>query len=199
MSMSLRISGKNLDIGDVLRSQAKTRVAEALSKYFDGGYSGHVTVERDGSGFRTECTLHLDSGATMHVEGEANDAYQSLGRAVERIAKQLRRYKRKRGDTHDGDDIEQAALNRELVTAIDDDDLDDIDLNSAVRTMVIAEPLGSLPKLTTTQAVARIEHEAAESLAYVNLGSSRLNIVRRRTDGHIGWIDLGLSDPSRLS
>ncbi len=58
--MSFRISGKNLEVGEALRARIEARVAEALSKYFDGGYSGHATVEREGTGFRTECALHLD-------------------------------------------------------------------------------------------------------------------------------------------
>ena len=60
--MGLRVSGKNLDVGEALRGQVEARVASALGKYFDGDYSGHVTVAKDGAGFRTECVLHLTSG-----------------------------------------------------------------------------------------------------------------------------------------
>jgi ribosome-associated translation inhibitor RaiA len=67
--MTLRVSGKNLDIGEALRSQVLDRMAGALSKYFDGGYSGHVTVTRDGAGFRTDCVLHLTSGMTLEASG----------------------------------------------------------------------------------------------------------------------------------
>ena len=65
--MSFRISGKNLDIGEALRERVSARIAEVLAKYFDGGYSGHVTVAKDGFGFRTECAIHLDSGITLHT------------------------------------------------------------------------------------------------------------------------------------
>ena len=58
--MSFRVSGKNLDVGDALRERINARIGDAMSKYFDGGYSGHVTVAREGSGFRTECDVHLD-------------------------------------------------------------------------------------------------------------------------------------------
>ena len=71
--MPFRISGKNLDIGEALRERVSARVIEALSKYFDGGYSGHVTVEKEGFGFRTECAIHLDSGITLHTEANAAD------------------------------------------------------------------------------------------------------------------------------
>jgi hypothetical protein len=61
--MSFRVSGKNLDVGEALRERINSRIGEAMSKYFDGGYSGHATVAREDSGFRTECAVHLDSYA----------------------------------------------------------------------------------------------------------------------------------------
>src|SRR3981081_279624 len=93
--MSFRVSGKNIDIGDARRGRVGDRVAEAMAKYFDGGYSGHVTVGKDGFGFRTECAVHLDSGITLHTEGMAADAYASADQAALRTEKRLRRYKRR--------------------------------------------------------------------------------------------------------
>ena len=102
--MSFRVSGKNLDIGGALRERISDRIAETLGKYFDGGYSGHVTLAKDGFGFRTECAIHLDSKVTLHSEGAAADAYLSADQAVMRIEKQLRRYHRRlkdhRADAH---------------------------------------------------------------------------------------------------
>jgi len=102
--MPFRISGKNLDVGEALRERISDRMTEALSKYFDGGYSGHVTLAKDGFGFRTECAVHLDSKVTLHAEAEAADAYLSADQAVTRIEKQLRRYHRRlkdhRADAH---------------------------------------------------------------------------------------------------
>jgi ribosomal subunit interface protein len=97
-AVPFRVSGKNLDIGEALRVRISGRIAETLGKYFDGGYSGHVTLARDGFGFRTECAIHLDSKVTLHAEGEAADAYASADRAVTRIEKQLRRYHRRLKD-----------------------------------------------------------------------------------------------------
>jgi len=92
--MSLRISGKNLDIGETLRTQINDRVTEILSKYSCGHASGHVTVERDGTGFRTDAVLHLSSGSTVEVEGQAHDAYASCNQALDRLETRLRRHKR---------------------------------------------------------------------------------------------------------
>ena len=96
--MPFRVSGKNLDVGDALRERINERIAQAMSKYFDGGYSGHVTVAREGSGFRTECAIHLDSRVTLHAEGSAPDAYSSADQAALRVEKQARRYHRQLKD-----------------------------------------------------------------------------------------------------
>lgn len=96
--MPLRVSGRNISIGAALQQKITERVEEAASKYFRGGYSGHATVGKDGFGFRTECVLHLDSGALLEAEGMAPDPYDSAEQAAIRIEKRLRRYKRRRKD-----------------------------------------------------------------------------------------------------
>jgi ribosomal subunit interface protein len=96
--MPFRVSGKNLDVGEALRERVNARVAEALAKYFDGGFSGHVTIGREGFGFHTECVVHLDSGIVLEAEALAADAYASADRAAMHIETRLRRYKRRRKD-----------------------------------------------------------------------------------------------------
>jgi ribosomal subunit interface protein len=96
--MPLRVSGRNISVGTVLQQRISERVDEAAAKYFRGGYTGRATVGRDGFGFRTDCVLHLDSGALIEAEGQAADAYDSATQAALRIEKRLRRYKRRRKD-----------------------------------------------------------------------------------------------------
>ena len=96
--MPLRVSGRNISIGTALQRKITDRVEEATSKYFRGCYSGHATEGRDGFGFRTECIIHLDSGALLEAEGMAPNAYDSAEQAAIRIEKRLRRYKRRRKD-----------------------------------------------------------------------------------------------------
>jgi ribosomal subunit interface protein len=83
--MPLRVSGKNIKVGEALRGRINARLAEAMAKYFDGGFSGHVTIGRDGFGFRTECVVHLDSGIVLEAEALAADAYASADQAAIRI------------------------------------------------------------------------------------------------------------------
>jgi len=95
-----RVSGKNIEVGEALRERVSARVFEALEKYFDGGFSGHVTIGKDGFGFQTECVVHLDSGVVLRAEAMAADAYLSADQAVDNMEKQLRRYHGKLKDYH---------------------------------------------------------------------------------------------------
>lgn len=96
-AMTLRVSGKNIDIGESLRAYVGARIDVVMSKFSAEPTDGHVTIEREGLGFRTDCTLHLDSGQTLQAEAEALDAYVSFDKAAERIANRLRRLKHRHG------------------------------------------------------------------------------------------------------
>jgi putative sigma-54 modulation protein len=80
--MSIRVSGKSINIGEALRGRVSDRTEEVLRKYFDGNYSGHMTFSKDGFGFKTDCALHLDSGITLEAESNAIDAYASADQAL---------------------------------------------------------------------------------------------------------------------
>ena len=98
--MALRVSGKNLDVGEALRGQITERISNAIRRFYEGGVTGHVIVEPEGTGFRTDCTLHLSSGVTLQAEGMAHDAYISADKAAERLERRLRRYNRRLKDRH---------------------------------------------------------------------------------------------------
>lgn len=189
--MGIRVSGKNIDLGDVLRSQAESRLNEAVRKYVEAGYSGHVTVTKDGIGFKTECAVHFDHGPVMHVTGEAADAYQSLGIAIERIAKLLRRFKRKR-DRHPSEraPVNGGAERFSDAQLVEDDDEDIIDTTGA-GAAIVAEPVANAPVHSTMTAVAAFENSDAPVMVFRNAGSGRVNVLYRRKDGHFGWVDIG--------
>jgi ribosomal subunit interface protein len=174
--MSFRVSGKNIDIGEVLRGRIGERVAEALGKYFDGGYSGHATVAKDGFGFRTECALHLDSGITLQAEATAADAYASADQAAIRIEKRLRRYKRRLKD-------------RQVTRPDGPPDIEDGDEEAEFCPVIIAESTTALKRLSVSEAVLELDLTGTAVMVFRHAGHGRVNIVYRRPDGHIGWID----------
>jgi ribosome hibernation promoting factor len=186
--MSFRVSGKNVDLGDALRERVSDRIAEAMSKYFAGGYSGHVTLEREGFGFRTECAVHLDSKITLHAEGMAPDAYASADQAALRIEKRLRRYHRRlkdhRPERLDGSPAPDAAS---YVIAAPEHDIEfEIDGFTPV---IIAESTTTLKRLSVSDAVTELDMTGAPVVVFRHAVHGRINVVYRRGDGHFGWID----------
>ncbi|HVU42409.1 MAG TPA: ribosome-associated translation inhibitor RaiA [Xanthobacteraceae bacterium] len=187
--MTFRVSGKNLDVGDALRDRVSERIAEAMGKYFDGGYSGHVTLEREGFGFRTECAVHLDSKITLHAEGMAADAYTSADQAATRIEKRLRRYHRRlkdhRPERLDGRDTVDAAS---YVIEAPPDDESGAD-RDGFTPAIIAESTTVLKLLSVSDAVTELDMTGAPVVVFRHAAHGGINVVYRRRDGHFGWID----------
>ncbi len=185
--MSFRVSGKNLDIGDALRDRINDRIAETVSKYFDGGYSGHATLAKDGFGFRTECAIHLDSKVTLHAEGIAPDAYASADQAASRIEKRLRRYHRRLKDhrAERNDEISIAAASYVIAAPEDEGETD----GDAFTPVIIAESTTALKRLSVSDAVTELDMTGAPVVVFRHAKHGGINIVYRRADGHFGWID----------
>ena len=190
--MPFRVSGKKIDIGEAIRTRVNRRIADATAKYFDGGYSGHVTISKEGFGFRTECLIHLDSGIVLEAEALAADAYASADQAAERIEKRLRRYKRRlrdrqaaRTEEHagDGGDIEAPSY---VIAAPEQDTDEEI---AEFAPVIIAETTTSLKRLSVSEAVMQLDLTGTAVVVFRHAGHGRVNLVYRRADGHIGWID----------
>jgi putative sigma-54 modulation protein len=195
----MRISGKNLDIGDALRGRIQNRIAEAIGKNGTGGYHGHVTVEKEGFGFRTECALHLDSGTTLQAEAMAADAYASADQAAERIEKRLRRYARRLKDHQDNKARRAAQVAPSYVIEAPDLDapLPDDAEAACDAPLVIAESTTRIAEMSVSSAVLDLDMTGAPVVVFRHAGSGRINVVYRRPDGHIGWVDPPDSTGSR--
>jgi ribosomal subunit interface protein len=190
--MSFRVSGKNIDVGEALRARINERVAEATAKYFDGGFSGHVTVGKEGFGFRTECVIHLDSGIMLEAEAMAADAYASADQVAERIEKRLRRYKR-RLKNHQVAAADGAATGTPPIQApsyvIAAPRHDDDEEATGFDPVIIAESTTALKRLSVCDAVMELDLTGAAVVVFRHAGHGRVNLGYRRGDGHIGWID----------
>ena len=194
--MTLRISGKSINVGDALRGRVSERTDEVLRKYFDGNYSGHITLSKDGFGFRTDCALHLDSGITLEAESNATDAYASADQALLMIEKRLRRYKSRLKDRSARKSYAEAAALAELTRrrwmrrAMSSRRLaDDHDESSEYSPVIIAEATTSLKRLSVSEAVMELDLTGAACLVFQHGSSGRVNIIYRRADGNVGWVD----------
>jgi ribosomal subunit interface protein len=190
--MPFRVSGKNIDVGEALRTRVNDRIAEATAKYFDGGFSGHVTIGKEGFGFRTECVIHLDSGIVLEADAVAADAYASADQAAMRIEKRLRRYKRRLKDHQaargDGRALESATVDAQsyVIAAPEPDSEEEVTEWSPV---IIAESTTALRRLSVSEAVMELDLRGTAVVVFRHAGHGRVNLVYRRADGHIGWID----------
>ncbi len=203
--MTLRVSGKSISVGEALRERVSDRTNEVLRKYFDGNYSGHITLSKDGFGFRTDCALHLDSGITLEADAMAADAYASADEALLLIEKRLRRYKSRLKDrsarkTH-AESAAMAGLNGGGLDApsyvIEAPSHEDEEVNE-FNPVIIAEATTSLKRYSVSEAVMELDLTGAPVMVFQHGSSGRVNIIYRRADGNVGWVDPpATSDPVR--
>jgi len=191
--MTLRISGKSISVGDALRGRVSERTDEVLRKYFDGNYSGHITLSKDGFGFRTDCALHLDSGITLEADSNAADAYASADQALALIEKRLRRYKSRLKDrsarkSHAAA-VAVAAATLDAPSYIIEAPADGEDEVDSYNAVIIAEATTSLKRFSVSEAVMELDLTGAACIVFQHGGSGRVNIIYRRPDGNVGWID----------
>jgi ribosomal subunit interface protein len=195
--MTIRVSGKSISVGEALRGRVSERTEEVLRKYFDGNYSGHITFSKDGFGFRTDCALHLDSGITLEAESNAADAYASADQALLQIEKRLRRYKSRLKDrsarkTH-AEAVAMAELTAPTLDApsyvIEAPDAESEDEDTGYNAVIIAEATTSLKRLSVSEAVMELDLTGAPVIVFLHGGSGRVNIIYRRPDGNVGWVD----------
>lgn len=185
--MNVRVTGKHMDIGDSFRTRITGQINDAIAKYFDGGFSSQVLVEKAGARFSADCKIHLDSGANLHAEGKANDPQVAFESAFERIEKRLRRYKRKLRDHHHGENRAATAEVPYTVMESAADDEEEVQENFAPA--IVAEASKKLATMTVATAVMALDMTDEPLLLFRKPGSKDLNIVYRRNDGNIGWID----------
>ena len=194
---ALRVSGRGVDLGEALRTRVEERITAALAKYFDGAYHGHVTVGRDGSAFRTDCVLHLPSGITLEASGSAHDANASFDQTAERIEKRLRRYKHRlkahpNGPAKDiaiDGGLPDIALPNTAVMEAAYSVMESPEEDTGEHPPIIAESTRTLHRRTVSEAVVELDLTGVPVLVFVHAGTERVNVVYRRGDGAIGWID----------
>ncbi|MBD8553703.1 ribosome-associated translation inhibitor RaiA [Rhizobium sp. CFBP 8762] len=185
--MSVRVSGKHMDIGDSFRLRIEEQIEAAVTKYYDGGYSSQVVVEKAGSRFSADCKLHIDTGVVLQATGEANEPQAAFDAAAERIEKRLRRYKRKLKDHYNG--IGQGPSAEVAYTVMDSVPDEEDEVPEDFAPTIVAETTKQLQTMSVASAVMALDMTDEPVLMFRSVGSEKLNIVYRRNDGNIGWID----------
>jgi ribosomal subunit interface protein len=201
--MQLTVSGKQIDLSDALRVHVNKHLDGITHKYFDQALEAHVTFSKARSFFTCDINLHAGRGITVRGEGEAADAHAAFDDAAEHIATRLRRYRR-RVSEHARDagartkpqngtqyvlanepepEAEQPVLNGHAAPMVVE--------SESLQAVVIAESATAIETLSVRDAVMRMDLAFAPVLMFRNAKTEQLNVVYRRTDGHVGWIDPG--------
>jgi ribosomal subunit interface protein len=194
-AMQLSVTGKQTEIGEALRRHIEGSLGSILDKYFKTAIEAHVIVSKEAHLSRAEISIHIGRGIVVNARGAASEAYLAFDAAAERLAKQLRRYKRRLRDHHAKGREPAGASERAMdyvLAPIEEEEAEGEaaeagNINGAPA--VIAEMSTELPSLTVGEAAMRIDLAEAPVLLFRNRSHGELNLVYRRTDGNIGWID----------
>jgi ribosomal subunit interface protein len=198
--MQLTVSGKQVNLSDALQVHVSQHLANITAKYFDQALEAHVTFSKARSFFTCDINMHAGRGVTVRGEGEAGDAHAAFDDAAEHIAKRLRRYRQRMND-HSRDTASPAPpaeSGRQYILRDDDFALETSAPKNghmlaaeadALHATVIAESETVIETLSVRDAVMRLDLAYQQLLMFRNKKSGQLNVIYRRTDGHIGWID----------
>lgn len=189
---ALRVTGHGVDLGESLRSRVEERMSAIQAKYLDSHMNdcctGHVTLRRDGTAFRTDCVLHLVSGLTIEANGFAHDARSSFEQTAERLETRLRRYKHRLKQHATGPGDTEAVEAAYAVLAAPDEEDDEAPEGDA-HPPIVAESTKTLERRTIGEAVTALDMTGSPVVVFVHAGTGRINVVYRRSDGAIGWVD----------
>ena len=192
-SMQLTVTGKQIDIGDALRRHVEANLSSILGKYFGTAIEAHVVVAREAHLTRAEISIHIGRGIEVNAHAAAPEIYAAVDTAADRVAKRLRRYKRRLRDYHakarERSAISERAIDYVLAPVVEEADGEEIEVSTGGAPAVIAEMSMELPHLTVGEAAMRMDLADATVLLFRNRSHGELNLVYRRADGNIGWID----------
>ena len=186
--MQIKVSGKQIDVGEALRTHVEYNMVAAVAKYFDRPVDAHVVFSRNGHEFKCDSSVHLSTGLTAQAHAVNGEIYAAFDQATDRIEKQLRRYKRRLKDHHQN---RQAPIEmfeaQAYVLRSHDEEVDDE--ANGMQPLIIAEMTTAIKSLTVGEAVMQMELAHSPFLMFKNDANGRINIVFQRDDGNVGWID----------
>lgn len=185
--MDIKVTGKNLDIGSALREHVEEKLNQLQQKYFEGTVHAHVTVEKQRAAFHSDCQLHLATGLKLQSHGSAAEAHPSFDAAAMHLEKQLKRYKQRLKDHHKSrrEPVRQLEAASYVISPAPEVEEENAGLNPAV----IAETEINVPELSVGEAVMQLDISSVSFVLFRNGGHGRINVVYRRPDGNIGWVD----------
>jgi ribosome hibernation promoting factor len=192
--MQISIRGKQLDVGDALREHIRSRLGETVEKYFGQAIESSVVLSREGPLYRADISVHVGRNILVQGHAGADSPYGAFDGAAERIAKRLRRYKR-RLRQHRNAKAERASENlvaQQYILAEEPEPAPDDEAAAVTEPdapVVVAEMTTEIETLTVSEAVMRMDLADQPALVFRNRSHGEINVIYRRRDGNLGWID----------
>ena len=185
--MRYQISGKQIDVGDALQSHVKTELGTVVEKYSQRPTDALVVFSRNAHQYVCEATVHLSTGLTAQAKAHSNEIYAAFDACRDKMDKQLRRYKRRLKDHHRerSQPVEFGGASAYILAS---DGAEDSEPDT-LQPIIIAEMETQIPSLSAGEAVMQMELAEAPILVFRNERHGGVNVVYRRDDGNIGWID----------
>lgn len=201
--MSLQVTGKGINVGESFQTYVAEKLDGAIGKYLGSYLAAHVRVEKERGRFHTSCSVRVRTGLVLESTGEGTDAYASADAAFEHLEKRLRRYKRRLKNRHHGVTSDAGDSPEELGEQINDFVVEVPDrvepAGKPGKTpvddgpLIVAETARTLHELPVSEAVMRLDLTDDAFLVFRNAASGEINVVYRRADGNIGWIDASVA------
>ena len=186
--MEIHVTGRHIDIGASFRSHVEERLNTLADKFFNGSIDGSVTVSKDGPFYSVDCLLHPLQGINLQSRCQGEDVYGAFDVAAEKLEKQLRRHKRRIKNHHHStprNGLPVVEAQAYVLAEADDAGAEETESQP----IIIAETRTQIPSVSVGDAVMLMDLSEAPAMMFRNAKTDRLNMVYRRTDGHIGWID----------
>ncbi len=191
--MRIQVAGRQMDVGEALRTRIETELTSGIGKYFNRATDAVVTVAKNGGGssIEVDCSVHLPSGISLQAEGHGGDAHSAFGDALEKLEKRVRRYKRKLRNHHADNKsplpAEDAAA---YVLAPLEEETDETETQGAEGgALVIAETKVEVRTMTVSMAAMQLDLSDRPVVLFKNAANGMVNVVYRRPDGNVGWLD----------
>ncbi|MEL7488967.1 MAG: ribosome-associated translation inhibitor RaiA [Pseudomonadota bacterium] len=189
--MEIQVTGKNMDLGEALQTHVSGQLAESIKKYFGRSAEASVIFEKERHLVSCEMTTHLASGVFLAAHGEGGDAYSAFDDSQSKLEKRLRRYKRRLKKHHANGKAPLPAESASfyLVKPFEEENDAAVEEEADPAPIVIAEGETALREMTPGEAVMQLDLADQPAIVFKNAAQGRINVVYRRRDGHIGWID----------
>ena len=189
--MQVKITGKDIDLGAALRAHVDERLSERIHKYFGRPAESVVTFSREGANFRCDAIVHLSSGIVLKTQDQGLDAYAAFDGALARLEKRVRRYKRRLKNHHNEQKppLPAEAVSAYVLAPFEDDGAGEPGEDEAANPAIIIETREQILEMTVNQAVMQLDLTDAPVVVFKNAAHGRTNVIYRRPDGNVGWID----------